>query len=132
MNLGSPFDVLVNNFFSNTGFTSLDSRIGYPTDIYETENQLNIEVAAIGLDKKDIAVEVDGDILRISYNKDGEVEDNKNYLYKGITKKSFSLGWKIACRYDLSKIKVSLEKGMLLITIPSLKENTTVKKIEIE
>lgn len=133
MSIETPFDVLFNNFFGNTGFTSLAlGRIGYPADVYETKNSLNIEIAAVGLDKKDVTVEVKGDTLHVFYTKKSEQEGVKNYLYRGITKKAFDLGWKIAPRYNLEKIEVTLDKGMLTITIPAIEEEELVKSIEIK
>lgn|SRR5574344_82111 len=133
MSIESTFDVLFNNFFGNTGFLSLDSRIGYPADVYETEDGLTIEIAAVGLDKKDIAVEIKNDTLHVFYKKnDSESENSRNYLYRGITRKSFDLGWKIASCYNLNDIKVVLDKGMLSINIPATRKSETVKKIEIK
>ena len=51
----SPFDILFRNFFDNEGeFAPFNQiRVNHPVDIYEDDNGLCIDIACVGLDKKD-------------------------------------------------------------------------------
>ncbi len=121
----TPFDVLVRNFFNNDfGFVPAgETKIGHPVDIYEDKEGLHIEVACTGLAKEDVNINIEGDILRISYDKNAENVDDKNYYSRGIAKRSFNLGYKIAQRFDLGIAEAKMENGLLTIHIPFTKES---------
>lgn len=122
--LFDPFDILFRDYFKteNDLFSTLDNRIGKPVDIYTDDKKLVIEVAVVGVAKEDIEIKVTGDVVRISYQKKSEPsktsESLVEYRYKGISKSSFDLGYKIDSKYDLSKIDASLDLGILKVTIP--------------
>jgi len=126
-----PFDIIWKNFFdANSTFNTFESKINYPVDILETENGLRFELAVVGLSETDLDIQVDGETLRISYSKP-ETEEIKSYLQKGIAKRSFDLAWKIASKFDLTKLNASLDKGLLIIDIPYAAEKAP-RKIEIK
>jgi len=128
------FSVLFRNFFDdNTFFTPLaECKPKYPIDIYKLPDSLGIEIAVVGLDKEDIDIEIlDGQTLNISYNKEEDKGDCCEYLHKGITRKSFSHGWKIDSKYDLNNISAEVDKGLLTIEIP-LAPDLKPKKINIK
>ena len=61
----------------------------------------------VGLDKKDIDITTEGNTLKVSYNKPSieynpSDEEAGEYIHKGITRKSFNMGWKISAKYNLS------------------------------
>ena len=119
------FDVLFKNFFNNESFFApvIDTRIGHPVDIYENEKGLHFEVAGTGPTKDDIKIAIEGDVLRISYDKTEddkccEVNDCK-YYHRGISRKSFNLGYRIPLsKYDLGLAEAEMENGLLRIDIP--------------
>ena len=126
-----PFDIVWKNFFDvNSTFNTFENKINYPVDVLETENGLRFELAVVGLSETDLDIQVDGETLRISHNK-LETEEIKSYLQKGIAKRSFDLVWKIASKFDLTKLNASLDKGLLIIDIPYSKEKAP-RKIEIK
>lgn len=123
----SPFDILVRNFFQdNSLYHPLrDSKIQHPIDIYQDESGccLNFEIACTGISKDDIEIQTQDNILRINYSKTKEKEDsNKSYIYKGIAKRSFNLGWKIDSKYNLNEAEASFKDGLLTISIPFSEE----------
>ena len=67
----SPFDILFRNFFESDGeFAPFNQiRFKHPVDIYEVKNGLNIDIACVGLTKKDIDLTIEGDVLRVEYKK---------------------------------------------------------------
>lgn len=125
-----PFDIVWKNFFDvNSTFNTIQQKINYPVDIYETENGLCFELAAVGLDKIDLDIQVDGDTLRITH--DGKQDQERNYIARGIAKRSFDLAWKVASKFDLSQLEARLSKGLLTINIPYA-ESKAPKKVTIK
>ena len=120
----SPFDLLFRDFFkSELDFQpAINAKISHPVDIFETKHGLHFEVACTGLSKEDIELNIEGDILKISYNKENEESTERSYICKGIAKRSFNLGYKIASKFDLSKAEAIMENGLLAIRIPFAEE----------
>jgi len=126
-----PFDIVWKNFFDvNSQFNTFENKINYPVDILETEDGLRFELAVVGLSESDLDIQVDGDTLRITYNKP-ETEEIKSYLQKGIARRSFDLAWKVTSKFELSKLQASLDKGLLILDVPYADEKAP-KKIEIK
>lgn len=118
----SPLDVLVKNFFDNEAIFDRPSRtsVTHPIDVFEDENGLTFEIACTGLSKEDVNISIEGDILKVSYDK-GENQKStrdKRFYHSGLKKSSFSLGWKVARRFDLSKSTAEMVNGLLNIQIP--------------
>ena len=68
----SPLDILVKNFFQQEQeeFTTPNNRIiNHPVDIYEDKTGLYFDIACTGLTKKQVKVDIEGDVLRVSYTK---------------------------------------------------------------
>jgi HSP20 family protein len=125
-----PFDLLWRDLFENNSrFSAITQKVTHPVDIYETPNGIKFEVAAVGLDSKDIDIEIDNDQLRIKYEKP-QTEIEEAVIYKGIKRSSFDLTWKISTKFDLSKLEAQLDKGLLTLDIPTA-EGKAVRKIEI-
>jgi len=146
-----PSDLLFRNFFDNIDnffMPVLDnkawSKVNYPVDIYETEDSLNIEIAVPGIDKEDIHIEECDGTLTVSYEKRTEhspekasdstelqvMNDNdRNWVRRGISRKSFNMGWKISNKFDLKKIDANMDKGLLQIKVPRAKEKDKLKKL---
>ena len=127
--LNTPFDILVKNFFeSSSPFTpAIEAKISHPVDIYENKEGLQFEIACTGLTKEQVNLSIEGDILKVSYAKE---QDNKccevndcEYIHKGIARRSFSLGYKVASRYDLSQAEAEMENGLLKVYVPFAKES---------
>ena len=135
----SPLDILVKNFFNaeQEEFQQPNNRIlNHPVDIYEDKQGLNFDIACTGLTKKQIELKVEDDVLRVSYTKkDNKKELDKiedtHFYHSGIAKRSFNLGWKIARRFDLSKIEGSMKDGLLKLFIP-LQPESKPKSVSIK
>ena len=116
----TPFDILVKNFFEqDSQFDKVNHRaVGHPVDIWEDNEGLTLEVACVGLSKSDVDVDIEDDILKVSYSKKDGSNESAHYHYRGVKKSSFDLGWKIARRFDLTKASANMENGLLKILIP--------------
>ena len=118
----NPFDILVRNFFQDAGaYRPLaESKLPHPVDIYERDNGLGLDIACTGISKEDIEILIEGNIIRVNYNKPQE-EDLGEFIHKGIAKRSFNLGWKIDSKFNLSKATADFKNGLLQVTIPFAK-----------
>jgi len=127
-----PFDIVWKNFLnSNSTFSTFQEKINYPVDIYETETGLRFELAVVGLDKPDIDILVESDVLRITHDKQITEEIDHLYITKGIAKRSFDLAWKIASKFNLAKLDAKMDKGLLILDIPYAEEKAP-KKVTIK
>lgn len=116
----TPFDILVKNFFEqDSQFDKVNHRaVGHPVDIWEDNEGLTLEVACVGLNKSDVDVDIEDDVLKVSYSKKDGSNESAHYHYRGVKKSSFDLGWKIARRFDLTKASANMENGLLKILVP--------------
>ena len=129
-NAFEPWDVLFKDLFERNSFFTpvLNTKSTYPTDIYEDEKSVTIEVAAAGLDKDDIQIEETDGLLRISYDKSEESKSNEpNYIQRGIAKRSFCLSWKFSDKFDLKNAEATMEKGILKLYVPKHEEKPVIK-----
>jgi len=123
------FDLLWRDLFdTQSHFSAITQKVTHPVDIYETEDGIQFEVAAVGLNQEDIEILTEGDLLRIRY--DGKQNSDKSPIYKGIKRSGFDLSWKISSKFELSKLTASLDKGLLILNIP-IAEGKATKRIEI-
>ena len=99
----------------------------------ETGGAYHIEVELPGVKKSDVDIKVDGNILTISGERKvrEEVKDEDYQKIEsryGVFSRSFTLPEKV----DISNIEAEFNDGILEITIPKLKVDTSSKKIEIK
>ena len=128
----NPFDILVRNFLQSQGhFRPLqESKVPHPVDIYESDNGIGIDIACTGIGKEDIEIQIQGNILRVVYDKPKN-EDTTNFIHKGIAKRAFNLGWKIDSKFNLNKAEANFENGLLKITMPYSK-GSELKTLKIK
>ena len=115
-----PTDLLFKNFFeTDSNFQShVDNKPNYPCDLFTTDEGLNIEIAAVGLDKKDIKIETAENQIKISYERTDGDNPSVDYIHRGIARRSFNLGWKISPKFNLNRVDAKMDKGLLTIFIP--------------
>jgi len=127
----NPFDILVRNFLQTANHYQplAESKLPHPVDIYEKENGLGLDIACTGIPKEDIEIEIEGNIIRVNYDKNSsDCQCNSDceckspeYIHKGIAKRSFNLGWNIDSRFNLSKATADFKNGLLQVIIPFAK-----------
>ena len=129
----SPFDILFRNLYNaESQFApALQSKQPHPVNIFYDNKGLHFEVACTGLTKKEVGINIEGDILKISYKKPENEEFHEGTIYNGLSKKSFNLGYKIAPKFDLSGATAELANGLLEIFIP-IAEEAKPKSIKIK
>lgn len=124
LDLMDSFDILFHDFFRpQTSFFPLNTsntvKIPHPLNIYYNKEGLNFEIACTGLSKEDVNISIEEDILKISYNKpEQKTDDSVSFIHRGLSQRSFDLGYKISPKFELSKTDATLENGLLKINIP--------------
>lgn len=104
------------------------------TNIIENEKDFCIELMAAGLQKSDFKIELNDDLLTISFTKEESKEDAKpTFIKKEFSTKSFSRSFHVNEHLKVSEISAKYENGILFVSIPKneLKEKE-VKTIIIE
>ena len=136
-NTFEPWELMFRDLFDRNSFflPSISSKPSYPTDVYEDDKNVTIEIAAVGLNKEDINIEEQDGIITVSYDKKEEYEDDKcncNCIQRGITRKAFNLSWKFSERFDLQNIEAQLDRGILKIVVPKQEEKPALPKNTIK
>ena len=78
--------------WTDKNFAALGSNLP-SVNLKETDNQIEVELAAPGMKKEDFKVEIDNDMLMISSEKEEEKEETRkkdNYVRKEFNYQSFS------------------------------------------
>jgi len=117
----TPFDILSRNFFkADEAFApALNSKQPHPLNIFHDDQGLYFEIACTGLTKKDIKIDIERNELKVHYlKKEPEEQLSDGYIYHGLSKKSFSLGYKISPKFNVDLTNAKLEHGLLNIFIP--------------
>ncbi len=91
-------------------------------DVRETEKEVIVTVDVPGVDKKDINIEVRGDILEISAEKKlEEVEERRGYIRRERAYNRFYKSMRLPAEVDETKAEASLNNGVLEIRLPKVK-----------
>lgn len=103
------------------------------TNILETEKDFKLQMAVPGVDKKDIKIDLEKNILNISSEKPAEEKENEGVKY---TRREFLYG--TFCRsftlpetIDAEKINAEVKDGILTVTLPKKEEARVSKQIKI-
>lgn len=134
----SPFremDSLARAFFNEPFFSEKAQIKPFRTDIRKIENGFVLEADLPGFDKKDIAVDIDGDILTIKAERHSESENSENKDSFVRIERSYG---SYERSFDVSGINTDLisakyENGVLVLNMPEkepVKQET--KKLEIQ
>lgn len=125
-----PFDKWFDEFFQ---FPVINSGFSPKVDIAETKEAFELSVQLPGVNKEDIKIELEGNLLSISgerkFNKE---ESDKSWRkvesYYGAFSRSFTLPDNV----DKENIKAQSKDGILLITIPKKQPEVKTNRINIE
>ncbi len=120
-------DQWMDNFWNDN-----NSYISPSVNIREDEKNFHVEIAAPGIEKKDIQVNVEEKTLVISYehNEENEKKDeNKKFLRREFSSASFSKSFTLPDNVDTDKIEATYKNGVLFIEIPKAKEKSKLLKM---
>lgn len=106
------------------------------TNVKENDKQFTIDVSTPGMDKENIKIEVDKNVLKISAEKQTETEEkdeNEKVLRHEFGYSSFSRSFTIPEGIDTENITATQKNGVLEIILPKQQEakEDKVKQIAI-
>jgi HSP20 family protein len=92
-------------------------------NITENDSQYTVSVAAPGLKKSDFNIDIEGDMLTISCEKEESKEEkDKNYTRKEYNFSSFSRSFTLPEEVNKEKIEATYEDGELKLVLPKKEE----------
>jgi len=100
-------------------------------DIYETENEIQVQAELPGVDRKDIALNLEKNVLTLKGERRFENETKQeNYHRIERAYGAFSRSFSIPAIVDEEKIRADYKDGILKISLPK-KEQVKPKQIQI-
>jgi HSP20 family protein len=101
-------------------------------DVAETDNEVTASVELPGLDKDDIKVSIEDDVLTVTGEKKQETtEDGKNFKKVERSYGYFKRSVKLPSSVDPGKVRAGYKDGILKVTMPKL-ESKKPKEIAIQ
>ena len=128
----------VNQFFNNDYINRMEESFNVvrpKANIKELDKSFEIEMAVPGFEKKDFAIEIENETLKISANvekKEEEKDSNDNLIHTEFSKKSIERNFKLSNNIDSKNIAATYNNGILNITVPKKEEATIKKMIKIK
>ena len=125
------FDHLIDKSFPNfkeeTGVSF--NQGAYPkVNIYEYDDKIGIVAEIPGLDKKNVSVEVEEQVLIISGDKHGFEDDGGKCITRELKQSAFKRSFNLGEYLDGDDVSASFKDGMLSISIPKKEPEKPKKK----
>ena len=124
------------NFFDDDFFPVLSNRTNPvpAVNIKEDDKNYVLDLAIPGIDKKDLKIDMNEDVLTISSEAKSESEESKDgYRRKEFSFSAFSRSFYIPENVNREKIEANYKDGVLSVSLPKQDEdmNKVSRKIEI-
>jgi HSP20 family protein len=123
------------NIFDDDFFPVITNRTSSmpAVNIREDEKNYILDLAIPGIDKKDLKIDINEDVLTISSETQNEKEENKDgYKRKEFSYSSFCRSFYIPENTDKEKIEGNYKDGVLSVTLPKLTEEKSKISREIK
>ncbi len=115
--MGSIFE----NDFSPVMSTNTNSMPA--VNIKEDDKRFMLDLAVPGIDKKDLKIDINEDLLTISSETKNESEENKDgYKRKEFSYTSFCRSFQIPENVNREKIEANYKDGILSVSLPKFEE----------
>lgn len=102
------------------------------TNIYENENNYQVEMNVPGRLKEDFKIAVENDLLTISYERPGQpTNEERKTIRREFSFPSFKRTFSLDESIDVENISAQYENGILSLTLPKKEQVKTVKQIAI-
>ena len=134
----TPFDKVFDHLMEQT-FPTFKEDVGvsfnkgaYPkVNVYEYDDKIGIVAEIPGLDKKNVTVDVEEDVLIISGDKHGFDSDGGKCITRELKLSAFTRSFNLGEYLDGTKVSAKFKDGMLSISIPK-KEPEQPKKHSVK
>ena len=130
-NFLAPFDKMFDNMFE-TNFPEVAQSVGvnpfsntaYPkVNVYEYDDKVGVVAEIPGIDKKNLEVDVEDDILTIKGSKHGfDEDDGATVLRRELKHSAFERKFTLGDSLDGDNVKANFKDGLLSIEIPKKEE----------
>jgi len=141
----TPFDKIFDDFFAANvpNFTQdfgvdFFEKGSYPkVNVIDFSDRVVIEAEIPGLDKSDVNVEIESNVLTIVGNKlvvpDKEQGETGTYIRRELKRSSFRRSFTLGDNISKDKVEAVFQNGMLTITLPKVKPTKPeVKRITVK
>jgi HSP20 family molecular chaperone IbpA len=103
--------------------TTIPARLFMPTaDIYETQDALTVILEMPGVEKSNVEVRVEDDVLNVEGRLDLEKYQGLHPLYTEYNVGHYKRGFQLSSKVDQSKIAAELKDGVLMLMLPKVQE----------
>ena len=92
------------------------------TDIYETETALTVIMEVPGVEKKDVSVQLEGDVLRVEGRIDFSKYEGMEPVYAEYNVGHYARAFTLSSKIDRDSISAELDDGVLTLTLKKSKE----------
>ena len=131
----TPFDKIFDELVQKT-FPTFQEETGvsfnqgaYPkVNIYEYDDKIGIVAEIPGLDKKNVTIEVEDQVLIISGDKHGFDTDGGKCISRELKQSSFKRSFNLGDHLDGDNVSASFKDGMLSISVPKIEPEKPKKK----
>lgn len=98
---------------------------------YEDERSFWIQAALPGIDRKNVEISVEDDVLTIKGERKEDDATKRTYFLRELNRGSFVRSFKLPATADQSKVAASYKDGVLTVELPK-REETKPRRITIE
>jgi len=122
-NTFKPF--YMSNLFEDDFFPVMSNRTSSmpAVNIKENEKNYTLELAVPGMEKKDLQIDINEDVLTISSETKNETEENSDgYKRKEFSYSSFCRSFYIPENVNRDKIGAAYKDGILSVELPKMEE----------
>ena len=123
----TPFDKVFDHLMEQT-FPTFKEDVGvsfnkgaYPkVNVYEYDDKIGIVAEIPGLDKKNVSVEVEDQVLTISGDKHGFDSDGGKCITRELKQSAFKRSFNLGEHLDGDNVSAKFKDGMLSISVPKI------------
>ena len=123
----TPFDAIFDQLMAQQ-FPTFQEEVGvsfnkgaYPkVNIYEYDDKIGIVAEIPGLDKKNVSVEVEDQVLIISGDKHGFDDSGGKCITRELKQSAFKRSFNLGEYLDGKNVSASFKDGMLSISVPKI------------
>ena len=91
-------------------------------DIYENDETLTVVLEMPGVEKSDLDIQLENDLLRIEGRIDFKKYDGLDPLYSEYNVGHFTRTFSLSSQIDAKRISAALDDGVLTLTLPKAEE----------
>ncbi|MER3479723.1 MAG: heat-shock protein Hsp20 [Meiothermus sp.] len=95
---------------------------GYPVDLYETGEEVVLEMAVPGISKDDLDISLEGRQLTIRGNFNPGASEERRYWIQGIPRGTFQRTLTLPAGVEVDGVQATVHNGLLRVVMPKTPE----------